>query len=328
MAILNVAIKVVAFGDEQVNSNPRLKYVDWLRDLSGITVSDPKAEAHRIEVGGTRTVFDGTRATTLDGTTAFSLALLAIAGGSRYRITHTGGTNPTFRTGRNLTPTGMTLTVVVNANATVTLTSSAPLFGAVLAGDEIFIPNTTTGDAANLFSVLNSGYWQVLGVTSTTNITLVRPAGQSFEATGEAVVLISNSQLRAYSAAGVQVGDSAAISAGFAAASRSTFPVVAVTDAFVEILSTPPLPAEAGILPGATGLIFYQEVKNFIYLETSQEIAVRLNGDTTDIQVVRPLDASDPNRPGPYMKYGPVWRLILVNKAASAALVTIIHAED
>lgn len=327
MATINIAVKIIAFGDEQINSNPRLRYVDWLRDLSGISVTDPRAEAHRIEVGGSRTLFDGTRATTIDGTTAFSLALLPLDGGSRYRITHTGGTNPTFRTPRNLAPTGNQLTWVVNTNQTVTLTSAAPLFAAVVAGDEIFVPNTTTGDTANLISVLNSGYWQVLGVTSTTELVLVRPAGVAFSAISEVVTPISNSQLRAYSAAGVQVGDSVDISAGFSAATRQTFPVLAVTDSFVEILSSMPLPAEASILPTATGMMFYQEVKSFLYLEASQTVIVRINGDTSDKQRVEPVDASDPARPGIFMKQGPVWLLTVVNRSSTAVDITAIHAE-
>jgi hypothetical protein len=327
IATLNTTVKILAFADATNNSNPRLRQVDWTRDISGVSVQDPKCESHNLLAGASKTIFDGTRTTTLDGTSAFSIALLNIEGASRYRITHTGGTSPTFRTGRSLTPTGMTLVWTVNANATVTLTSSAPLFGGVVAGDVVFVPHTTTGDSANVISVLNAGYWQVLAVSSTQNITLVRLAGQDFEGTTETTVITSNSQLRAFTAAGVQVGDDVDISAGFSTATQKTFSVLAVTDAFVEILSTTPLPAQTGITPSAGGMIFYTETKNFLYVESTQEVVLRLNGDTTNGTRVAPADASDPNAPGMYLKRGPTWSLVVVNRSTDAVDLTVIHSE-
>ena len=258
-ATLNVVTKILAYADQQVNSQPRLRFVDWVRDISGIPVRDPLSSGHQVAGQTAVTIFNGTRATTLDGTTAFSVALLPLTESNRYRFTWTGGTNPTLRTGRGLTPTGILLTLTVNPNATLTVVAASPLFGSVLVGDEVFIPHTTTGDAANVFSVLNAGYWQVLSVTSTTQITLVRPAGQDFEGASEAVTPASNSQLRAYSAAGVLIGDSADITAGFNLGTRKTFDVLAVTDAFFEVLSTTPLATESGITPGATGLVFFSD---------------------------------------------------------------------
>lgn len=327
-ANLNVTTKITAFADPTISSNPRLKFVDWTRDVSGIEVSDPKSEAHQIDAGSTKTIFNGVRTTTLDGTSAFSISLLAVDTASRYRIAFTGGTNPTLRTGRALTPNGMLLTFVANANATLTVGSSAPLFGAVVAGDYVFIPHTTTGDSANVINVINAGYWQVLAATSTTSITLVRLVGETFSGISEAVTITANSQFVAYSSAGVQIGDSVDISAGFNFATQKTFEVVAVTDSFFEIVSSSPLAAETGILPGAAGMIFYTDTKLFLYIEASQDIAVRLNGDTGNTQRVSPVDASDPLRPGMYMKWGPVFSLVVVNRSSVPVNVMIIHAEN
>jgi hypothetical protein len=156
---------------------------------------------------------------------------------------------------------------------------------------------------------------------------MVRPTGTDFEGLSEAVVSTSNSQVRAFSSAGVQVEDAVDISAGFATATQKTFEVVSVTDLFFEVISTSPIPAQTAITPGAAGMIFYTETKEFLYIESSQEIAVRLNGDTGNTQRVTPVDSSDPNKPGVYMKRGPVWQLTLVNRSTSLAQVTVIHAE-
>lgn len=324
---LNFTTKILAFGDSEVSSNPRLRHVDWYRDMSGMPVSDPQSESHSIAPGASKTIFDGTFASTIDGTTAFSLALSTLDA-SRYRITHTAGAAPGIRTGRALTLTGITVTFVANANATMTVTVPAgPDFTSVVVGDNVFIPHTTTGDAANVISVLNAGYWEVLGKASATNITLVRPAGQDFEGISQAVALTGNAQFRAYSAAGVQIGDSVDITAGFSLSSRKTFEVVAVTDLFIEIISTTALPSETGILPGATGMVFFTTNKLFLYIEANQECAVRVNGDTGNFQRLSPPDASNALWPAQYMRRGPTWLLSIVNLSPTTVNVVVIHAE-
>src|SRR6185369_8946909 len=104
---------------------------------------------------------------------------------SRYRFTSTGGTNPTLRTGRSIASGGVALTFTVNANSTVTVSAGSTIFGSVVAGDMVFVPNTTTGDSSNTISIDNSGFWQVLSVTSTSVIVLVRPAGSDFSGASE-----------------------------------------------------------------------------------------------------------------------------------------------
>jgi hypothetical protein len=323
---LNLTVKIVAYADPQVSSQPRLKFVDWLRDMASVPVIDPKSEGHQLQAGETKTIFDGTRATTLNGTTAFDVTLSPLDP-SRYRFTYSAGTDPTLRAARNLTPSGIELTFAVNANATVTLSSASPVFSGVLAGDSVFIPNTTTGDSANVISVINSGYWQVLQVSSTSLITLIRFAGADFEAENQVVTPASNTQLRAYGPTGVQIGDSVDLSAGFSTATLQTFEVVAVTDKFFEIISTTPLPAEAGILPTASGMVFYTDTKSFLYIESTQEIAVRTNGETGSSQRVQPVEPNESSRVGTYMKRGPTWSLVLVNRSTSQADVTVISGE-
>jgi len=323
-ATLNFTAKIVAFGDAQVSSNPRLRFLDWTRDVSGVAVTDPKIEAHRIEPGQALSIFTGVRPTTIDGTTAFGLALLAVENASTYRITHTGGANPGLRTGRSIAASGVALTFTVNANATMTLSAASAIFGSVVIGDHVFIPHTTTGDAANVISVLNAGYWTVLGVTSSQVITLVRPTGQGFEGIGEVVSPVSNSQLRIYSAAGVQIGDRLDISAGFSTPAWQIFEVTAVTDLFIEFVSTTPLATETAIVPGAAGMSFYTEAKSLLYIEASQEVVPRVNGDTGNFQRTTPFDPSDSTKPGFYARHGPTWSLVIFNRSAVAADVTVL----
>src|SRR5690606_14922263 len=99
--------------------------------------------------------------------------------------------------------------------------------------------HTLTGDAAlsSPFNVLNGGFWSVLARTSTV-VTVVRPNGESFSGTSEAVALTSDAQLQAFSSSGVQVGDTLEISGGFSAVTQKAFEVSTVTPGWVEFVST------------------------------------------------------------------------------------------
>jgi hypothetical protein len=323
-SFLSVTTKIVAFADQSVNSNPRLKTVDWLRDISHSSVQNAKSDPYTVPANSSVLVFDGTQSTTIDGTTAFSLTLSTLEG-SRYRFTYTGGTAPGFRTARGLTLDTFDVTFAVNSNATATVTTTGS-FASVQVGDEVFIPHTTTGDSANVISAINAGYWLVLGKASSTVITLVRLAGEAFQAIAETVTLTDDSQFRAYSTTGVQVGYSVDITSGFAVSARKNYEIVAVTDTFVEVISTTPLADETGILPSG-GMTFYSACKQFLYVEASQDCVVRVNGDTGNYQRVSPADASNPDMPGQYLRRGPTWSLTIVNQTTSPANVLVVHAE-
>jgi len=328
-AILNVVVKLLAFSDPTNNSNPRLRHVDWTRDMSGIAVRDPRSQAYEILPGSSLTVFNGTRTTTIDSTTAFTVSLLPINGSaSQYRFTYVSGTAPGFRTSRSLAVTGVAITMTMNTNATLGVHAASGIFGSVIPGDSVFIPNTTTGDSANVFSVLNSGYWQVLSVASATDITLVRPVGQAFSGANETQTPESNSQFVAFSAAGVQIGDSVDINAGFNTSTLKVFEVVNVTDSFFEVVSSAPLALDVGVTPGASGMAFYSDSKQMVYVEADQEVAIQINGDTGQTQRVGSFDPSDPTQPGVYLKIGPTWSLTIVNRSVSLANVIVIHAAE
>lgn len=328
-ATLNLYTKLLAFSDTTINSNPRLRAVDWERESSGIAVQEPDSKGHEIAVGGSKLIFDGTRTTLTDGTTNFSIALLT-GSSSTYRITYTSGTNPVFRTDRSLTLNSCVVTFLVLANNIVNLSVPALSpsdFTNVVVGDTLFIPHTTTGDSANVINVLNAGYWQVLAKTDAQNLVVSRFVEDVFEAVSETVTLTSNAQLRAFSSSGVQVDDSMVISAGFSTAAQKSYTVTAVTSTFVEFVSSLPLPNQTGIVPGAAGISFYTDNKRLLYIEADQECVVRINGDTGNYQRLSPIEPGNTSRPGIFLKWGSVYSLTIVNKSTSTLNCLVISAE-
>lgn len=326
MANLTIATQATAYEDADTTSNPSQLPVDWKFQVTNLPVDNPSTTPFTVPAGGTFLVVDGSRPTSLDGSTVFNLRASPVVP-SRYRVTNTAGAAPVFRTDRAVSVQGVSLALAANRNQAVTVVagSSAP-FTSVQVGDVVLVPGPSTGDPVTLFSQLNEGYWSVLTATGTT-LTLARLPGQPFSGVTETVVPASNGQFRVFSAAGVQVGDSVDISAGFSAPARRTFVVVALAPDWFEFQSTSPLGEESGIAPGVTGMLFYAAAKRWIRIEVDQECVVRLNGDTGTTNRVVPIIAGDRRLRGWFEKFGPVWRAEVVNRASVPARMVFLAAE-
>src|SRR5690606_29563678 len=117
-----------------------------------------------------------------------------------YRLTHTGGTNPGFRTPRLVDLTGVEVVFAVQTNNSVTLTAtSGSPFSNILDGDEVFIPGMMTGDGSTPFSPLNQGRWSVLAASPSV-LVLARPPTMGFQGIDQTVTGTSPSEFTAFSA--------------------------------------------------------------------------------------------------------------------------------
>jgi hypothetical protein len=324
---LKLNSNIQAYADIGETSNPTKRYVDWSTKRS-YPVKNPKSDPHTVDPGASLTLFSGIRSTSIDNTTEFALSLSTLAS-DRYRFAWTGvGTAPALRTNRGLTLATHAVTMTANANLTLTMAATAGDFTNVQVGDTVFLPDTTTGDAASPFSPLNTGYWFVLSKSlDNGTLQLSRPIGSSFLGYSEVVTVVSNPQVVAFSAAGVQVGDSVNISAGFNGVIPGTYAIVAVTATWFEVIATQPLPISATAVPGVAGMIFYTDAKRYIRVEADQFCIVRLNGDTSDINDVTPWSAGDPEQTGWFEKCGPCWSAVVVNKSSSPLNIYFISAE-
>lgn len=325
-AALTLASKALAFGDaNSASNNPLRRHFDWTRTVS-MSVRNPKAVQEIIEAGQSYTFFSGVRSTSVAADTAFSVTPSALVPG-RYRFTHAGGTSPALRANRALTLAGADVTVGVDANGTATWTlTNGGSWAGLTAGDTVYVPGPAHGDGATPFNPLNTGFWVVLAVASSTVAQLVRPSGTLFEAAAETVSVTVNAQVQAFGAIGVQVGDKVDISAAFAPGTQGTYTVETVTAEFFEVVSGRPLATETRA-PGTAGLVFYSNAKRFLRIESDQEVAVRLNGDGSDSVRVSPLQAGDSEQVGWFEKVGPVWALTVVNKGPQAATIDVFSAE-
>lgn len=325
MSILNRTHRVVAFDDTEVNSNPSMRHVDWRRDLSGIPVDLPKGYTVRIDPLAEVALFNASRTLTVDVSTELSISLSPLDT-DRYRLSWTGnGTAPGFRTDRGLTLSGGSVTMALQANNTVQVThSSGAVFSAVQVGDNVFVPGVTTGDPA-VFNALNEGSWVVLGASSTI-ITIARTPDMVFQGVSETVAVSANDQFLAYSITGVQVGDTLDIISNFAVQARNSYQILSVTSRWVEFVSAVPLLAQT-LTPGVGSFAIYSDAKRYVYLETDQSVAVKLNGNILETDRVDPFLPADVKMRGPFEKWGLTWSLSVKNRSTASANVFIITAE-
>lgn len=321
-ATLTVLSKCLAYSDTSSQSNPKLRHFDWARSTESVAVRNPRNVPLTVEPQEEVTVFNGVRSTSIDGTTQMTLSLSPLSS-SRYRLSWDGvGTAPAFRTDRGLALSGTTVGIVVNPNATVTATSLTGGFAGVLAGDALFIPGPTTGDSATPFSPLNEGLWTVM-TASSTDLVMRRPTGTDFVGVAESVSVLSDLSMQAFSAAGVQIGDELDITAGFVASTRNTYEIVAVTPEWVEFTYTAPLAVESNVVVTATGVSVYSAAVRWARIESDQECAIRLNGDTGSYVRVSPCQGT----PGWFEKFGTVYSLKIVNLSGNTASVIVFSAE-
>lgn len=327
MPKINIHSNHLIYGDGEVaTANPKRLYVDWSRDVNNVSIVNPESSSYELAPGEVLMLFSGVRSTSIDDTTTFSITLNP-AESSVYRVSYLSGTAPAFRTDRVLTLTTQTITVSINNNATATFTTSGGSLSSVVVGDLLFLPGVATGDSASPFNPVNQGFWVVVGKTGA-SLTCVRRVGEAFAGVAEAVALTTNAQFQAFSAAGVQVGDSLEISNGFSVVSQMTFIVSEVTASWVEFTSTEPLPLETGIEPTASGFSLYTDAKRFYRVEVDQEAVVRRNGDTGNTNRVSPRVAGDCDQMGWNEAWGPTWQLVVVNRSATATmLVNCISVE-
>lgn len=326
MSALTRTLVALAYDDTGSTSNPTQIRVNRTKSVMNIAVENAGTVPVPLGPGASATVIDGTRALSLDGTTAFSIALSPLDP-IRYRVTWTGGTNPVLRTDRALVTATIPLTLAVLGNLTMTVTAgSGTPFSAVQVGDQVLVPGVSTGDPTSPFNPLNEGLWYVLTSTSTI-LTLTRAAGTVFSGASEVVTPADNTFFLVFSSTGVQVGDTLDVSAGFASSAWHSYEVLAVSAKWIEIQSTLPLGAQTGVLPGTAGFVVYTSAKRWILIEADQEVVVRLNGDSGNSNRLSPWLAGDEDLAGTFEKCGTVWKLVVVNMSNSPANVVVASAE-
>lgn len=324
MTTLRLSSTSVAHSEPSGTTNPRRRFFDWQRSYE-IVCQSPRSEEIILQPQEVRSLWDKTVTTSTDGTTTMSLTAM---GNGKYRLRYLSGTNPVLRTARTPTVSGNSVTFVVNANNdTVTLTLSGGNFTSIVAGDTVWIPDSNEPSVTSPFNVANQGFWEVM-TASSSQLVLRRPDLENgFNGAAETVAVTNANQFRAFSQAGVQIGDQVTLGGGFAQVNHGTYIVNEVTSHYCDFTHIIPLADEASVAPTALGLVFRGTPKRFVQIESNQQVSVRQNGVTTDSLILTPWEAATEDGTATFSVSGPTWSLAIKNLSQEPATILVQSVE-
>lgn len=321
MATLNIENKIVVFNDPTVNSNPRLRYVDWYRPLSGISVANPKSEGYQIAPNEEVTVFD-----TFGAVVGLNTATISSIVGFpyNYRIDNIPSTINTL-----LTVSPNLVSITVNPNSTATFTFDAP-FGVSPVGGLILLTGPFTGDAQTV-NPLNEGYWKVRSASGTTVVcTRESPTFCGISETFSPAIAIGNVFT-------INTTNNFVVGAKVKATATSlpvgaTYQVVVSGLDFV-VLSTNSPVVDQTIADAQASMVSMVGAKSFTYIEGSGTFDITTAtsktgvSPTTQTVGISPLQMADGTRLGWMQFAGTLPYLKIKNTSDSSLHVTVISGE-
>jgi len=301
-------INLFAYSDGSPTNNPSLKDFDYSRRLSDVPTSKTRTQQHLISVNETDSILSLVRALTT---------------GASWTITNPegvtakwawSGTNPvlrTERTGSALTNTS-TVSIARQGNSSVVrFTFSVSPGTGIISGDEIYLgPNSGV-------TALNQGIYPVVAASG--NWVEVLAPNMVNES---AVVTNTASDIYAYSAGPVRVGDSVRVSStSFNFGNRDEYQITKVTSRWFEVQNSNTVPEG----PITADIVIYDQLHKLTYLETDQPVNIYINGSSTAI-TVEPIQEGQGGLVGVFLWRGPVYSLSIENVGYSTANVTSFFA--
>jgi hypothetical protein len=130
-------------------------------------------------------------------------------------------------------------------------------------------------------------------------------------------------QVRIFSSAGVQIGDTLVISSGFSPVSWNSYVITLVTDSYLQFSYAGSLPTETGIV---TEVAVYSTAKSMIYMESDQSLTVLINDSVTG-PIILPTVTVGQIFPGLFLLNGNVYSLSVTNNSLNTATVTLLSSE-
>lgn len=310
MSKLNLFLAVTAYQDENPTNNPSKNNFKWTTDLQGMEIEEPHSATVKVAPGQTISLFSGEVSLSDDGTTTYDLALKS-GTTNLYQLKHNAGTAPAFRALRSLGSDATTQVTVTKNSTLLTFTSTGGTafnLAALVVGDEVRI--------GSLFNVSNQGKFTILAKTST-SFTVENELGAA-----EGPITLGAgfaTQVRAYSAAGVQIGDKVVIDSGFSVVSQGTHEISDVSDNYIEFYSTKALPQETAIFEN---LQIYSQAKKFLYIESDKKISISINGSSSN--TVEPFNVGTKQKPGIFLQNSTMYSAQITNNGQDTA--TVFHA--
>lgn len=320
-SILNITNQLLAYNDPMITDNPQQRSFDFSRKLYSLEVNKPQSNIIVLAPNTSYTIYDGTISTGLDGTSQLTVTRLS-SNDSVYRLSVTGSVSfKTLRAVSGIT----TCNVTINNNAVAEFNFVGANLSSVQAGDIMRIKSVDLYDTSPFaFNPLNSGFWRVVGVNGSV-VTAIRDG--DFVGINENITTSVASDVIFYADDGVQTNDYMSITGTLNVVSRKIYQVLNATPNTIDFIATTPIPVESNVPYVSNTLIIYKSAKKLIYIETTQDAVVRFNDDTSDNNIITPVQVGDESLPSFISKWGLTYKCIIVNKSISPMTVRYFMCE-
>lgn len=305
MSLLNVNLSILAYSDATATLQPNVRLADLKWSLLGLPSDNFKNVPISLAPGETLTVASTSRTLSYSGATSF---VVTKQGADRMRISASFGQRLSRNSGDNttvwdLTKNGQVVRLTASAN-------TAPGFAGIQIGDSV---NLTA------FNSYNNGEYVILS-KGTNYIEFVNAYAQNQAG-------VTTSPLSIYSSGPVQKGDILDItSPQFAFPNQGAFPVLAVTDQYIEVLN--PNAFNQTVTGITTGFDVYPYAYKWMMIAVDRKVVVGLNGSgPSSIEVEPPVEGDLIKTPGLFLKRGKVFQVQIMNTGAVQALGFLLLAE-
>jgi hypothetical protein len=322
MAFMNLNFQLLVYKDQPSGSKPNIRIPDLTESFQGLVLNNVKTDDPTIQPGETKTIAVTTRTLGLSNTTQFAIER-PDAASDKTRLRWTGtGSNPLFRTARNLSidaTTQVSITRQAPRIARVQSTGGTPIVASpVQLGDILqFGPNTDTftspfGDqnvgkqfvvqavGSNYVDVIDEG---TIGLDS--NVTLGADYAKA---------------LRVYSPGPVRIGDSVRID-GFTLNTNNVgdFVLTDATPDYVEFIN--PYSSPQTFTNSDDLIRVYDHLIGFVYIRSSGPVRLTTNRDSVE-------DLGSLALGGPALKLSTTkaWQIDATNLSNDPITVLITHA--
>jgi hypothetical protein len=318
MSKLNLLVHINGYEDENPTNNPNRNNFKWNRDLQGICIEEPNSRTLSLAPGQTHSLFSGSVSTSDDGTTEWDLAPKS-GSSNTYRISHSGGTAPVFRTSRDSAADATTEVTVTKNAKVVTFTSTG---GTVF---DLIANGVIVGDLARIgtsFNALNQGKFKIIAITAT-SFSIENEIGQV-----EGPIVLGATfadQINIHSQDGVQIGDKVDIIEDFSPVTQSTYDITDVSHDYIEFLSLDSLPVESGV-SNSPALFIYRDAKKFLYIESDQKAEIKIDG-TSVTNKIEPFQIGTSKKVGIFMSSSTIKSAEITNTSQSTSNIFYVTAE-
>ncbi len=279
MPFMNLTYGLIVHED-QSEKTPTVKMPDISKSIQNVIVDNDRSDRLKLAPGETKDIVTTARATTFDGTTEVSV-LWHIDAGDNVRYIWTGtGTNPNFRTNRNIggsATTEVTMTRLTPYVIRVAQTAGTTwTLGSVSTGDTLKIEKTTDAFTSP-FNTNNQGRTFTVQAKGANYIDVIDNGTASLDS---AIVLGTDFAfaLRVFSSSGVKIGDTVSISGSINPSNQGKFTIVDVSPDYIEVVN--PFAYEETFLYGSNNITVYDHLIGYLHLRATGPISVRYDAQT------------------------------------------------